>query len=181
MSTTRAAVKLNLGCGTNRLPGWDNHDTDVDISKPLPFSDGHADYILCEHCMEHIDYYAAVAFLKECRRVLRPGGVVRIATPSIERIRREGTQAYFNFTTKWQPHATAQGAMHAIAYCHGHRSVWTDSLLESTLFLAGYKWVTKCNPHASASEQLRDVDGHHRVIGEDWNRIETIVYEAAGE
>src|SRR5262249_7551150 len=77
--------KINLGCGGTRLDGWKNHDSDIDISKKLPFANDSASFIFAEHVVEHIDYYAALDFFCECRRVLAPGGVLRIAVPSIER------------------------------------------------------------------------------------------------
>ncbi len=79
-------MKLNLGCGTNKLLDWQNHDADVDISKRLPFGDRTADFIFIEHCVEHIAYYEAIEFFKECHRVLAPGGTLRVVVPSVEKI-----------------------------------------------------------------------------------------------
>ena len=59
-------LKLNLGCGTNRLPGWENHDADVDLRKRLPWPDGSAKYILLEHVLEHFGCGVGYKILEEC-------------------------------------------------------------------------------------------------------------------
>jgi SAM-dependent methyltransferase len=170
-------VKVNLGCGTNILSGWLNYDADLDITKPLPFADGAVSFILIEHCVEHVDYYAALAFFKECRRALKAGGVLRVAVPSIERIFEHADRAYFEFASKWAPSADRRGAMHAMLFSHGHRAAWTLSLLRASLYYAGFDDVVHCDLHFSDHEELEDVEGHHRVIGEVMNAIETIVCE----
>jgi SAM-dependent methyltransferase len=174
-------VKLNFGCGTNRIPGWQNLDDGVEIAKRLPFPDNYANFVFAEHVVEHVDYYQAIEFLRECRRVLKPGGIVRISVPSIENVMKRGDPAYFKFTTKWQPDATARGAIYALLYKHGHKAPWTDSLLEATLFFAGFTNVTRCEPGASAHPELRGVEGHHRVIGERFNWIESSIFEGECE
>jgi SAM-dependent methyltransferase len=173
-------LKLNLGCGVNMLPGWQNLDAEVDIGKPLPFDNASVDYILCEHCVEHIAYYEAIKFFMECRRILRGDGVARIIVPSLKQIWKCADQDYYEFTERWQKIGpTARGAMHAILYGHGHASAWTASLLEATLFYAGFDLVEHCPPHQSRHDELRDVDGHHRVIGERFNVIESVVMEGS--
>lgn len=173
-------VKLNLGCGKNALDGWENHDADVDISKPLPWHASAADFIFCEHCVEHVTYYQAIEFFKECHRVLCPGGVVRIAVPSLEQIMQWGDQDYFQFTTQFHKQgATVRGAMHSILYQFGHKTAWTDSLLESTLFFSGFDSlsIAKRAPNESPHTALRGIDGHAKIISARWNVIETIVWE----
>ena len=83
--------KLQLGCGRNWLEGWLNSDyyprtSDIlhlDVTAPLPFSDGVFDYVFSEHVIEHIPYPNGVFMLSECLRILKPGGVARIATPDL--------------------------------------------------------------------------------------------------
>lgn len=174
-------LKLNLGCGTNRLPGWDNFDAEIDITKPLPFGDGEADFILAEHVVEHVIYHEALAFFRECRRVLKPSGVARIAVPSIEQVWRTGTEAYFQFVHQrgWAERADVRGAMGAILDCHGHKAPWSASLLETSLYLAGFEHIVHRDPGLSDHVELRGVEGHGRVIGDAFNVIETIVCEAS--
>ncbi|RVD14303.1 MAG: methyltransferase domain-containing protein [Mesorhizobium sp.] len=170
-------VKLNFGCGTNRLDGWQNYDAEIDITKRLPFPDSHADFIYAEHVVEHVDYRAALKFFAECRRVLKPGGVIRIAVPSLENIYRRGDQAYFDFTRKWGPSADLRGAMHAIIFAHGHQAIWSQGLLEACLYFAGFEDVVPAEQHCSSHAALTGVEGHHRVIGDKFNWIESAIAE----
>lgn len=88
---------LNVGCGPHGLDGWVNIDgyaapgvTCVrDCRTALPLPDGAARGIFTEHFFEHLDYYEeAPRFLAECRRVLEPGGVLRVIVPDGERYLR---------------------------------------------------------------------------------------------
>jgi predicted SAM-dependent methyltransferase len=92
---------VNVGCGSLGLDDWVNIDcypakgvTCVrDCRTSLPLSDGSARGIFTEHFFEHLDYYdEAPRFLAECRRVLQPGGVLRIIVPDGAKYMR----AYFD-------------------------------------------------------------------------------------
>lgn len=83
-------MKIHLGCGTNYIDGWLNVDLDsaladvhLDLRNPLPYADASVDFIFNEHFIEHITRDEALEFLKECRRVLKPGGVFRVSTPDL--------------------------------------------------------------------------------------------------
>jgi SAM-dependent methyltransferase len=49
----------------------------------IPFPDNSADVIYSAHMIEHLDRDEARRFLAEARRVLRPGGIVRLAAPDL--------------------------------------------------------------------------------------------------
>lgn len=81
---------LHLGSGNVRLPGWINIDGEadaadmkLDLRQPLPFSENEVDGIFAEHFIEHITRPEAVAFLRECYRVLKPNAIVRLSTPDL--------------------------------------------------------------------------------------------------
>lgn len=174
-------IKLNLGCGTNILKGWGNHDDDVDISKPLPWGDDVASFIFAEHVVEHITYSQALDFFKECHRVLHPGGVCRIAVPSIERVFMHATPEYAKFAERWVPDDGTdfrRRAMTNILFRHGHQTAWTEALLDATLFYAGFNLTCAVDPLWSEHPELLGIEGHGKVIGDKFNRIETVVVEA---
>lgn len=55
-----------------------------DLSKGIPFADQTFDGVYHCHVLEHIDRDAAPTFLRECCRVLKPGGVLRVVVPDLE-------------------------------------------------------------------------------------------------
>lgn len=81
---------VNVGCGSEGRAGWVNIDSSdgaavdlvCDCRRALPLPSGSARGIFAEHFLEHLDYYEeAPRFLTECRRVLQPGGTLRIVVP----------------------------------------------------------------------------------------------------
>jgi predicted SAM-dependent methyltransferase len=81
---------LNLGGGGNCLVGCLTVDIDpradcfVDLRKDLPFANDSIDAIFCEEAVEHISKSECERLLKECHRILRPEGVLRITTPNLD-------------------------------------------------------------------------------------------------
>lgn len=59
-----------------------------DLRRGIPFKDECFDVVYHSHLLEHIDRDAAVAFLTECRRVLKKGGIIRIVVPDLECLAR---------------------------------------------------------------------------------------------
>ncbi len=60
-----------------------------DLRRGVPFPDGTFDVVYHSHVLEHVDRDAAPGFLHECRRVLRPGGWLRVVVPDLETVTRE--------------------------------------------------------------------------------------------
>jgi predicted SAM-dependent methyltransferase len=56
-----------------------------DATKGLPISSGSVDVLYGSHMFEHLDKTEAKLFLKEARRVLRSGGIIRLSVPDLRR------------------------------------------------------------------------------------------------
>ena len=90
-------VLVNIGCGSNWHPAWTNLDIrpasrevrQWDVGNGLPFKKAEVDACYASHVLEHFTRNQARALLRECLRVLRPGGILRLAVPDLEGIVRE--------------------------------------------------------------------------------------------
>lgn len=100
------AGTLHLGCGENTCSAWhnvdkinhDGVDEVVDLSKhPWPWEDGAFSEIIAEHIIEHLDDQEMA--LRECSRVLKPGGIARIAVPMGQNYR---TDPDHNLNIAWE-------------------------------------------------------------------------------
>lgn len=87
-------MKLHLGCWHRDFPGFINvdlcdmphihHKHSID---KLPFiEDESVDYIYCSHAFEYFDIIKGEEVLFEWKRVLKPGGILRIAVPDFDKL-----------------------------------------------------------------------------------------------
>jgi len=85
--------RLHWGCGPITPFGWVNSDVaaapgvDVvaDIRQGLPLPAAAFDYIVSIHALPELAYGELDPALKELHRVLRPGGVLRLGLPDLDK------------------------------------------------------------------------------------------------
>jgi SAM-dependent methyltransferase len=110
-------VGVNLGGGAGWFfPFFVNYDAGdgdrgrLDGQTRLPMADAGLDYVFTSHFLEHVDDETAAHLLREARRMLRPGGVLRITVPDAgEALRRyrAGDAAWFD--RQWvEPESSAR-------------------------------------------------------------------------
>jgi predicted SAM-dependent methyltransferase len=91
----------NLGCGARFHTEWINLDLApaapgviaCDLGRGVPLPDAHCDAVYHSHVLEHLRREQALPFLRECRRVLKPGGILRVVVPDLEQACREYLRA----------------------------------------------------------------------------------------
>src|SRR5262245_9877664 len=82
-------IMLNLGSGDSPLNGWINIDAkDGHWVFPLNVPDAVADQVRASHILEHFSHRLTSQVLKEWVRVLKPGGVLKVAVPDFDWIVR---------------------------------------------------------------------------------------------
>jgi predicted SAM-dependent methyltransferase len=65
------------------IPGKDFNPIDLcDENLKVPEADNSVDLIYCSHTLEHLDEKSSHRFLKECCRILKKKGVLRVALPN---------------------------------------------------------------------------------------------------
>ena len=88
--------RINIGGGNWYRPGWENIDyfanhpfadyrIDLRSMQPLPIGDECAELVFSSHCFEHISDEEALFTLSECMRILKPGGLIRVAVPDMDK------------------------------------------------------------------------------------------------
>jgi predicted SAM-dependent methyltransferase len=88
-----AVRRLQFGCGAFPAPGWINTnlepglgvDIRCDIREGLPLRSDSINYIASMHALCELPYLEIVPALRELRRVLKPGGVIRLGLPDLDR------------------------------------------------------------------------------------------------
>jgi predicted SAM-dependent methyltransferase len=195
---THESRRLHLGAGPHAIPGWLNTDIRpaslaiayLDATKSFPLPDASMDVVFSEHMIEHVPYGDGVRMLRECARVLRPGGVVRIATPDLAAIvglyrgdLSDEERAYVEWFVE-RNDVRAVGDRPAFVINHfftswGHRFLYDRKTLREALEQAGFEAVTEHRPGESEHPELRGLERHGTVLGDErWNDFETFVLEA---
>jgi SAM-dependent methyltransferase len=74
---------------------WSRSIVVHDLRRPLPWADDSASAIYSSHTLEHLSRDDGARFLRECSRVLAPGGVIRIVVPDLRAVLRDYEKGSF--------------------------------------------------------------------------------------
>jgi predicted SAM-dependent methyltransferase len=132
----RPGLRLHLGCGGEHKAGWVNIDligdpVDVawNLANPLPFESGSVAAVFHEHLLEHLPLGAGDSFMRECYRVLEPGGILRVGVPDAGKLIRSyaGDRSYLETLHPDPP--TAMLAVQELFYWHRHCAMFDTETL----------------------------------------------------
>lgn len=189
---------LQIGAGPTSAPGWLCTDLEprrrgtvfLDAVKPFPIPDGSFDYVHSEHMIEHVSFWGGAAMLRECHRILKPGGRIRIATPDLGRL--IGLYGHENVgVAKRLIDAVAEGVFKSVACAKpifainsafrdwGHQFLYDEETLRDSLLGAGFVSVRRFGCGQSEVPLFRGMERHGEVSGdEEINDFESLVLEA---
>ena len=122
---------------------------ELDIAKPLPFGAGCVDWVYAEHLIEHVQPLVAIGWLSEVRRILAPGGLLRLTTPDLAKY----AESYVNDGGFLAKHRRRLRSMRVgppmperrafmfnqIFYLYGHRWLYDTDELRYVLSRAGFE------------------------------------------
>jgi predicted SAM-dependent methyltransferase len=173
--------RLNWGCGDWTTAGWINADikkgdgVDLvgDIREGLPLDSDSIDYAVSIHSLPEIPYTELIRTLVELRRVLKPGGVLRLALPDLDK----GIEAYHRRDASYfkvpDEDATSVGAkfITQMVWYGYSRSLFTHEFIEEQLLRAGFTSVQHCAFKQTASP-------HDEIVALDNREQESLFVEA---
>ena len=181
-------LKLHIGCGRHILDSWINIDFHpaplaMDVRWGLPFRDGCAAFVFLSHALEHFYYpQEALPLARDIRRVLQPGGVLRVIVPDIEKCLRayvEDDGEFFASRRKtwtwWPPRSTKLADFLTYAgagSCSGHASHkfgYDYETLRHLLITAGFQRVER-SEYMSSSHGALLVDNSSLVAGATYGK-----------
>lgn len=172
---------LNLGCGATRPKheNWVNIDNlhavfpdptvperiqfdgepnyvNADLKDGLPFADGEVDGIVASHILEHLTCQEALKLIRECHRVLRTGGVLRISLPCPKKF-YELTLA--NCQDWGEPNGTPEKSFMEFAlFFNEHIQLIDINSLNCLLWVSGFKTCTEMPYKKSQLDPLASLD-----------------------
>lgn len=169
-------MKLHLGSGAVSLEGWLNvdiaaptADLHLDLRKPLPFDDESIDYIFSEHFIEHITREEAIGLIRECHRVLKENGVLRLSTPNLKHLVVSYlAQNVDEWGELWRP-ANPCRLLNEGMRCWGHQYVYDEEELTQLLSEVQFREVRFIGWRESAIHELSGLESrpfHNELIVE---------------
>lgn len=190
--------KLQCGCGHNILQGWLNTDlfpehdevAYLDCTERFPLADKTFDYVFTEHQIEHIDYLAGQHMLRECFRVLKPGGMLRIATPNLANILGIYTDEKTDIQKRYIQWSVDRFQKHIGIYSDtfvinnffrswGHRFIYDPPAMIHALEAVGFANIQQFSPGESDNPGLKNMETHGSCIdSEEFNVFESMVLQA---
>jgi predicted SAM-dependent methyltransferase len=179
---------VNIGCGDLTKEGWINLDVATpngvryyyNALNPLPFATNSIEHIHAEHFLEHLEFLDACQFLRECFRVLKLRGSLRIVVPDLEKYvsaYQVNDQDFFKklidlggSTTPLTTRALVCNQMFRME--GAHKFAWDFETLARVLKESGFRTVELSEKGA--------VDPKYQIDGQDWWReVESLYVNAS--
>lgn len=151
---------IDLGCGQQPTDGFVGIDYfgglgsyAADLRFPLKVASNHVDGIFTEHTLEHLTYRHVAALLRECHRILKPGGCIRVVLPDVGEMARRYAAHDAAWFEQWAHHmlgtrnralATPMEAISFVTQEYGHVSCWDHDTVAHYLAQAGFVDVARC-------------------------------------
>jgi predicted SAM-dependent methyltransferase len=152
-------IFIHLGCADIASPEFINVD-----ARPAPhvhyvrdvcdlsiFPDNHADLVYASHLLEHVRHNALRKTLWEWRRILKPGGILRLSVPDFDRILHIYESCSRDITSILGPLMGGQDYQYNI-----HYSVFNHSYLADKLREVGFEEVRQWDPESVPNHDFKD-------------------------
>lgn len=192
-------LQLHIGSGGFDLPGWINIDSHpaplaMSLDWGLPFRPASARFVFLSHLLEHLFHpFQSQRLLEDIRRVLQPGGVVRIVVPDIEQCinayvandraffanRNDHFASPVENPTRLERFLAYAGAGPSPSHLiEAHKFGYDVETLQHCLQRAGFVNIRRCNYQSSPFEALRVDHASLNAVARNGDRHYSLFVEA---
>jgi len=193
---------LNIGCGTNPMPGWINVDLNakypqigyMDAGKPFPFPNGSFSKVFSEHMFEHLPFKTGMQMLREVYRVLATGGEFILSVPTLDflmRLYSERESELHKQYVKWSisqfdpetqefysdEQVPTMFVVNNFMRFWGHQMIYDIDTLKSLLLRVGFQEVI-CTDVGDVTIGNTSIEQHGSVIPTWANSLEAKTFVA---
>lgn len=144
-----------------------------DATRRLRFADRSVDFVYSSHMIEHLSRQQGLAFLQEVRRILRPAGTVRLATPDLAQLiseyqaagRQQGYSAgddlmsRFHFYHQSDDEGVVKRLISRNLSGHWHQWLYDDESLRTLLDQAGFEEIRRAEFQQGEFPDLELIEG----------------------
>lgn len=173
LSSNPDPLRIELGAWTTQRAGWvstDVHwrgDCYLDATRTWPIKSNSVELVYADNVIEHLTFAQNQVVLRECLRVLKPGGRIRLVTPDIGELAQiyvRGLEASRNLRSElrqegYEVHHQVdvlrfafQDDGHATGY------LWDEAALRVELNSAGFTDITVHEAGRSNRSDLCDLE-----------------------
>lgn len=132
----------------NYSTSWPKSLRLVDCRKKLPFKDQTADFIYTSHFIEHLPRYRTIELLRECKRILRTNGILRIGVPDVKLLSEKYVNGDKDFFMLFEKMTNQVDKLESLAdlfvqHFYGHDCWSKPNIIQKfqRLFIRGHLWM----------------------------------------
>jgi SAM-dependent methyltransferase len=150
---------------------WDPRILIHDLRRRFPFAEGSVDVVYTSHTLEHFLMEEGRAFLAECHRILRKGGILRVLVPDLRAFiakYEEGRIRADQFVEKLgvlspQPRRGWVGRMAGTFAAFPHRCMYDETTLLDRVSKLGFEAAPR-RPFDSAIDDIVRIETRGRTV-----------------
>jgi len=137
--------KLRLIDDISFRTNWPSYIRRYNVLKGLPYEDYSVDYIYSSHLLEHLTREQAIKLLKECYRVLKRGGIIRIVVPDLKLLAEKYLQNDYKFFKAEKNEPLANKFLTEIGLEYEKQSKLLTCLYNRFVGVERHKWMWDFN------------------------------------
>lgn len=195
--------RLHIGCGGSTIKNWLNVDVVcaseqvkyMDAGTYFPFPDESFDAVYSEHMFEHLSVQLGINMLLESHRILKPNGIMRLATPCLEFLidlyqhpELEINSRYITWSMEtFMPELVklyptgkypAMFVLNNFYRDWGHQVIYDHRGITNLLMECGFSNIRFCKQKESEHPLLQNLENREKAIPKWAAELETMIIEA---